>query len=312
MNNRGDPLKSKFIAGSRGSRLALIQTRAIIDLLQKACPRCTFTIRVVKTEGDKERSAPLAQMGGQGVFVKELEEQLLSGSIDLAVHSLKDMPVQLQKGLKIGAFPIREDARDVLITRSGVTLSGLPSGSKIGTGSPRRAVQLRAVRPDLQIHGIRGNVDTRLKKMRSGEVDAIILAAAALHRMGWADQITEYLDPGICLPAVGQGSLAIEIRSREKELEDILLKINHIPTSQAVTAERALLAGLGGGCHAPIAAHARVEGQEVKIEGMVASANGSTILRGTETGPAASPADSGKKLADYFLKKGAAKLLEKQ
>ncbi|MDP2719049.1 MAG: hydroxymethylbilane synthase [Dehalococcoidia bacterium] len=300
------------MAGSRGSRLALIQTRAIIDLLQKACPRCTFTIRVVKTEGDKERSAPLAQMGGQGVFVKELEEQLLSGSIDLAVHSLKDMPVQLQKGLKIGAFPVREDARDVLISRSGFNLSGLPPGSKIGTGSPRRAVQLRAARSDLQIHGIRGNVDTRLKKMRSGEVDAIILAAAALHRMGWADQITEYLDPGICLPAVGQGSLAIEIRSREKELEDILLKINHIPTSQAVTAERALLAGLGGGCHAPIAAHARVEGQEVKIEGMVASANGSTILRGTETGPAASPADSGKKLADYFLKKGAAKLLEKQ
>jgi hydroxymethylbilane synthase len=251
----------------------------------------------------------MVERGGRGVFVKELEECLLQGAIDIAVHSLKDMPVDTCAGLKIGAITEREDVRDALISRSGATLKELPRGARIGTGSPRRAVQIRAVRPDIEISAVRGNVDTRFRKMASGEVDAIVVAAAALHRLGWAERITEYLDTEVCLPAAGQGALAAEIRSGEKELEELVGVLNHKATSQAVTAERAFLEGLGGGCKAPVAAYARVRAIELELEGMVSSSDGAMVIRDRQRGLAEAPTDVGYLLAARLLGTGAGRLL---
>lgn len=302
-------LKKNLIVGTRGSNLALIQTNSVVEVLKKAHPQYEFTIRIIKTQGDKDQKAGLAQIGGQGVFVKELEERLLDGSIDLAVHSLKDMPGQIQSGLTIGAVAAREDVRDALISRSGLPLARLPSQSKVGTGSPRRVAQLKAARPDLVTMGIRGNVDTRVRKMKSGEVDAVIVAAAGIHRLGLSHLVTEYLDVTDFLPAVGQAALAVETRASEKELQDLLGVIEHAPTRQAVTAERAFLGGLGGGCQAPIAAHAAVKGKEVELDGMVAAPDGSLILRDQQKSSVESPGDAGYLLAARLIGRGAARWL---
>ncbi len=295
--------------GTRGSKLALIQTESVVELLRKAHARCEFTTSVIKTLGDREKDAGLTQIGGQGVFIKELEESLLAGTIDMAVHSLKDMPSQLQPGLKIGAVLKRGDARDVLVSGSGAPLAELPGGAIIGTGSHRRAVQITAARPDLRIIPIRGNVDTRLKKVYSKEVDAIVIAAAALERLGWVDRITEYLDPDICLPAVGQGALAIEIRDGEKETEELVAAVHDTPTSQATTAERFFLDGLGGGCRAPIGAYATVNGHELELEAMVGSLDGFMIMRDKIKGLAEAAGDAGYLLAARLLGMGAGRYL---
>ncbi|MBI4333456.1 MAG: hydroxymethylbilane synthase [Chloroflexi bacterium] len=298
-----------LIVGTRGSSLALTQTTSVVEALRKAHPQCEFTVRVIKTQGDKDTISGLDKIGGQGVFVKELEEQLLSRSIDIAVHSLKDMPGSVPAGLTIGAVPAREDVRDALISRSGLPLGRLPPGSTIGTGSPRRTVQLRLVRPDLKAAPVRGNVDTRIRKMHAGEVDAVILAAAGLQRLGLSHLVTEFLDTENFLPAVGQAALAVEIRAADREIEDLVSVVDHLPTRQAVTAERAFLGGLGGGCQAPIAAHAVVNGKELDIDGMVAAPDGYMALRDRQKGSTDSPGDAGYLLAARLIGRGAASWL---
>jgi hydroxymethylbilane synthase len=238
------------------------------------------------------------------VFVKELEKALLDGEIDLAVHSLKDLPTEIPYGLFLAAATTRLDPRDVLISRAG-KLAGLAPGSKIGTGSLRRSVQLLALRPDLEICGIRGNIDTRLRKVSEGEVDGIIVAAAALIRLGWQDKTTEYLPIEHFTPAVGQGALGIETRSEDKETASLASAINHEPTWQSVTAERTFLRALGGGCRAPIAALGIVSDGVLKLSGMVASVDGVHILRATEEGDALAPEQVGKRLTQKMVAMGA-------
>lgn len=301
----------KIIIGSRGSKLALLQTELALAELKKAHPQREFQVQVVKTVGDKESRAPLEQIGGEGVFVKELEEALLQGTIDLAVHSLKDMPTELNPRLYLAALMHREDVRDALVTRSGKGLKDLPAGSVIGTGSPRRRIQLQTLRADLQVQPLRGNVDTRLRKVLSGEMEGAILAAAALHRLGEGKRVAEYFSPETFLPAVGQGALAIEIRAADQEITELVAPLDHEPTRQAVLAERAFLFRLGGGCRAPIAAWGRVVGDILELSGMVAGSQGEGMLRGEERGPAGSPEEVGRKLAERMLGKGAGAFLVK-
>ncbi|MEK7353251.1 MAG: hydroxymethylbilane synthase, partial [Chloroflexota bacterium] len=246
-------MAQKIIVGTRGSKLAMVQTELVAARLRAANPGIEVSISRIVTKGDTNHNAPLELVAGEGIFVKELEEALLEGQIDLAVHSLKDMPTQLPKGLCLSAVMERVNPGDVLVTK-GQKLAELPSGASIGTGSLRRAAQLTAYRPDLKVVSIRGNVDTRLGKVTSGELDGVILAAAGLNRLGWEDRITEYLPIEHFLPAVGQGVLAIEGRSDEKGCSKIAAPLNHLPTWQSITAERAFLRTLAGGCQAPIAA----------------------------------------------------------
>jgi hydroxymethylbilane synthase len=247
-------------------------------------------------------------MADIGVFVKELEEALLDGHIDLAVHSLKDMPTQIPEGLYLAAVTERNDPRDVLVSGE-KKLAELPSGAKIGTGSLRRAIQLGLCRPDLEVCSIRGNIDTRLRKVVKGEFDGVILAAAALKRLGWEDRISEYLPVKEFLPAVGQGALAVEARCDDGDLAEICANLNHMPTWQSIAAERAFLSALGGGCRAPIAALASVDGDVISVEGMVADAGKKEILRSSEEGSAAAPEETGARLAKKLLSMGADEFL---
>ncbi|MFO7172204.1 MAG: hydroxymethylbilane synthase [Bacillota bacterium] len=229
---------------TRGSLLALSQTRWVVARLEALHPGVRFAIEIYRTQGDRTQAAgiPLSQVGGKGLFTKELEEALLDGRADLAVHSLKDMPTELPPGLTLGCIPEREDPRDVVITRDGTPLAGLPPGAVVGTSSLRRLAQLRRLRPDLEYRPVRGNVDTRLRKLAEGQYDALVMAAAGLHRAGFAGRITEYLDPGVVLPAVGQGALALEIRAGDEEMARLLAPLHHLPTALAVRAERAFMA----------------------------------------------------------------------
>jgi len=297
------------IIGTRGSQLALIQAETVMARLRAAFPARRFEIRKIVTGGDRNQTARLDSLGGIGVFVKELEEALLAGEIDLAVHSLKDVPTLMPDGTKLVAGLEREDPRDVLVTR-GETLENLPNGARIGTGSQRRQIQLKTLRPDLVTEGIRGNVDTRLRKVAEGNYDGIILAAAALHRMNLKDKITQYL-PSEFLPAVGQGIVAIEIRGDAIDAAALAAGINHEATWQCALAERAFLFELGGGCTAPIAARATLDGGTLNIEGLAASTDGSRVLRDSRSGPAAEPAATGKALAREFLAQGAADFIER-
>jgi hydroxymethylbilane synthase len=247
-------------------------------------------------------------MAGIGIFVKELEEALLDGLIDLAVHSLKDMPTQIPSGLCLAAVTERLDPRDVLVSR-GKRLEELASGAKIGTGSLRRSVQLGACRSDLEACSIRGNVDTRLRKVANGEFDGVILAAAALKRLGWEDRVSEYLSTEYFLPAVGQGALAIETRLDDKEAAKIVVYLNHLPTWQGITAERAFLRALGGGCRAPIAALGTVNGTTLKLEGMISDISGRRILRSSDEGSTEVAEEIGDRLARKLLDMGASEFL---
>ena len=294
----------KITIGTRGSKLAVIQAQWVLTKLREATPSLEASLVKITTRGDQDSGTALDKFAGQGVFVKELEKSLIDGEIDLAVHSLKDLPTEIQCGLFLAATTARLDPRDVLVSRAGKSAELAP-GSMIGTGSHRRAVQLHAIRPDLETRGVRGNIDTRLRKVSEGEIDGIIVAAAALIRLGWQDKITEYLPTDYFTPAVGQGALGIEIRSEDKETVSLASTINHEPTWQGVTAERSFLRALGGGCRTPIAALGIVSDDVLELSGMVASIDGSRILRATEEGDAHTPEQVGKQLAQKMIGLGA-------
>ncbi len=297
-------MKPRIAIGTRGSKLAVIQAESVLAELKRTTPGLEAAIVKIATRGDREGDTELHKFAEQGVFVKELEKALIGGKIDLAVHSLKDLPTEIPDGLSLAAATARLDPRDVLVSRAG-KLAELAPGSKIGTGSPRRAVQLQAYRSDLEICEMRGNIDTRLRKVAEGEVDGIVVAAAALVRLGWEDRITEYLPPEHFVPAVGQGTLGIEIRSGDKETAALVSRVNHKATWQSVVAERTFLQALGGGCRAPIAALGVVSGGVLKLDGMVAGAESSHILRCSGEGDALAPEKVGARLAQKMVHMGA-------
>jgi hydroxymethylbilane synthase len=291
-----------IVIGSRGSQLALWQAHHISSCLQKL--GVETRLEIIKTTGDKITDVPLAQVGGKGLFTKEIEEALLAGSIDLAVHSLKDMPTALPAGLTLATIPEREDPRDALI---GKPLDGLRPGSKVGTSSLRRAAQLEALGRGLVIENLRGNVDTRLRKLDDGQYDAIVLAAAGLRRLGWAERIRELLDPDVMCPAAGQGALAIETRDDDGAAYQIARKLNHPASNAAVTAERSLLETLEGGCQLPIGAYAHLEGSILHLRAIVASPDGSRIIRDRASGN--DPMALGRELGERLLASGAREIL---
>lgn len=299
-------MRTRVIVGSRGSRLALIQTESVVAWIREMNPRLEVSINKIVTAGDRDRLSQLDRIG-VAVFVKELEEALLDKRIDLAVHSLKDVPTDVPQGLSLLAVTERLDPRDALVAK--LRLEELAPGSRIGTGSLRRSVQLARYRPDLNVYGIRGNVDTRLRKVSSGEVDGVIVAAAAMLRLGWKDRVTQYLPLEHFLPAVGQGALVIEGRLDDKDMAELASPINHLPSWQSVIAERAFLRALGGGCRAPIAALGTVDGTTLKLEGMIASMNGKEMLRASQEGAATSPEDIGVRLAHKMLDLGASEFV---
>jgi hydroxymethylbilane synthase len=291
-----------IVIGSRGSQLALWQARHIAGRLERLGEQTR--IEIIKTTGDKITDVPLAQVGGKGLFTKEIEEALLAGAIDLAVHSLKDMPAALPAGLTLAAFPEREDPRDGLVRR---TLAELRSGDKVGTSSLRRAAQLHALGLGLVIETLRGNVDTRLRKLDEGQYDAIVLAAAGLRRLGWENRITELLDPAVMCPAAGQGALAIETLGDGGAALEIARKLDHAETRAAVTAERALLAVLEGGCQVPIGAYAHLEGSSIHLRAIVASPDGERVVRDSLCGE--EPIALGHELGRRLLAAGAREIL---
>ncbi len=303
-------MKRKLIVGSRGSRLALIQSESVAAKIRALNPYLEVGTSKIVTTGDRNRHIQLDHFADIGVFVKELEAALIDGQIDLAVHSLKDMPTQIPQGLYLAAVTERFDPRDVLVSRAG-RLDELAPGSKIGTGSLRRTVQMAAYHPDLKTCGIRGNIDTRLRKVSGGEFDGVILAAAAMVRLGWEAKISEYLSLEHFLPAVGQGALGIEMRLGDEEMAELVSQINHRPTWQSVTAERAFLSALGGGCRAPIAALGTVVNNILRLEGMVADVTGKKILRASEKGSTMNPEEVGIGLAQKMLSMGATKFITK-
>jgi len=301
--------RKEIIIGSRGSKLALYQSGLVAEELRKTNPDLEFQIRRIRTTGDRILKTPLDRMEGQGVFVKELEEALLAGDIDMAVHSLKDVPTELNPELKLGAVGMRIDARDAFVSRTGRKLAELAEGATVGTGSPRRTLQLKSFRRDIQVRPMRGNIDTRLNKLYSGELDGIILAAAAMLRMGMKDRIAEYLSTDYFLPAVGQGALAVEIRTSDSEMDDLVGRINDEDTWRCIQAERAFLSALGGGCQVPIAALGVTSGNTLRLEGLVAGVKTNRILRAETTGSSATPDGIGQSLADILFAEGAQELI---
>lgn len=300
----------RMIIGSRASPLALAQTRWVENALRAAVPGAEPVIHLVKTRGDRFQSALLASGTTVGLFVRELEEELLAGRIDLAVHSLKDLPTSQPPGLTLAAIPVREDPRDVLVVREGAGLSDLPPGARVGTGSPRRVGQLRAVRRDLRCEPIRGNVDTRIRKLLEGEVEALVLAAAGLKRLAVEGAILHPLPFETMLPAPGQGALAVEIRSEDRDLGDLLRRhLNHRETRVEVSAERALLKALGGGCQMPVGSLGRVEGEQLILAGVVTAPDGSRVLRDEVRRRVLDPEASGFELGERMLEAGARGLL---
>jgi len=298
-------LPQTLLIGSRGSKLALTQANMVRDLLQARHPGLGVEIEVIHTRGDLDQGV-LRSFGG--VFTREIEHALLEGRVHLAVHSLKDLPVEVNPQLELVASPQREDVRDVLITRQGGGLESLSKGARLGTSSLRRRIQLQALRPDLEFAQIRGNLDTRIAKMERGEYEAIALAAAGLHRLGWQERISAYLDPGQVLPAVGQAALGLQMRVGE-ERRPLVEALNHPPTLAAVRAERSLLRSLGGGCQAPIAAWGRTEDKGLRVEGLVGRADGSQMVRAEVRGDPADAEALGAQLADQLRRQGADALL---
>jgi len=297
-------MRRKLTVGSRRSRLALLQTESVIARIREINPGLEVSLSKIVTTGDRNQRIGWT---GTAVFVKELEQALLDGRIDIAVHSLKDMPTEVPLGLCLLAVTERLDPRDALVAKS--RLNEIPSGARIGTGSLRRAVQLMSYRPDLLARPIRGNIDTRLGRVSSGEVDGVIVAAAAMLRLDLKGKITEYLPLEHFLPAVGQGALAIEARLGDKDIAGLISSVNHLPTWQCVTAERAFLHAMGGGCRAPVAALGTVSGNKLKLEGMVASISGRRVLRASGEGSATSAEEIGVGLAQRMRGMGAAEII---
>lgn len=310
----------RIVIGSRGSQLALWQANWVKDQLTAAGHE--ISIEIIRTSGDKLQSYPpeqplppsiaqtVAEVGTKGLFIKEIEEALLAGQVDLAVHSLKDLPTIMPAGLILAAVPPREDARDVFVSAGGKPFEQLPAGARVGTSSPRRQAQLRRLRPDLELIALRGNLDTRLRKLQRGDCAALVLAAAGLHRLGLRERITGYFSFDQICPAVGQGALAIEIRQDRAELARALTPLDHPPTHLAVCAERALLARLGGGCQVPIAAHANFENAQLHLRGVVASLDGSRLIRASAAGSQQDPESLGAAVARDFLEAGASEVLK--
>ena len=294
--------------GSRGSTLALAQSRWVQRQLQARYGDAQVELANIKTSGDQFVDRPIGVIGGKGVFTKEIEEALLRQEIDLAVHSLKDLPTELPTGLVIAAVPRREDARDALVARDQRTFKELGTGARVATGSLRRQAQLLHRRRDLAVVGIRGNLDTRLRKLDEGEADALVVAAAGLKRIGQEARITEFLSDDICISAVGQGALGIETRA-DAALRELLGFLHDEATSAEVSAERALLARLGGGCHVPVGARARVEGETLNLIAAVAKPNGKAICKGIIEGKVTIAREIGRRLAEQLMRDGADKIL---
>jgi hydroxymethylbilane synthase len=290
----------KLTIGSRGSQLALWQSRWVAERL--AALGVETTLEIIKTTGDKITDVPLAKVGTKGLFTKELEEALLEQRIDLAVHSLKDMPTVLPDGLTLAATPEREDPRDAIV---GARLADLPAGARVGTSSLRRAAQLHAVRPDLQVESVRGNLDTRLRKLDEGQYEAIVLAAAGLRRLGWAHRIAELLEPDVMCPAVGQGALAIETRNGADPAAAICARLTHEPTRQCVEAERAVLRAFGGGCQVPMGAHAYIKDGRMNLTALVASPDGVQVIAHHLHGDPTEGARLAAEMAEHLLANGA-------
>ncbi len=302
--------RSSLVIGTRGSQLALWQAEWVKARLQEVAPSMSFRLRKIQTSGDKILDAPLANIGGKGLFVKEIEEALLRGDIDLAVHSMKDVPSALPEGLAIVCIFAREDARDALVARDHLVFRDLPARATVGTSSLRRQAQLLAHRSDLSIVMLRGNVNTRVRKLQEGAFTAIVLAAAGLIRLGWAHYVTEYLPLTVSLPAIGQGALGIESRVDDAFVRELLAPLHDRPTAIAVSAERAFLERLEGGCQVPIAGHAVIENQMVKLEGLVASLDGTCVIRDQMKGPADEAVLLGTSLANRVLGAGGKQILD--
>ncbi len=296
--------RNRLVIGTRSSQLALWQADYIASKLGEKYPHLTIEKKLMTTQGDKILDAPLAKIGGKGLFTKELENAMLSGEIDLAVHSLKDMPVEVPAGLQISAITKREDPGDVLVSPKYKLFSQLPQGAKVGTSSLRRKAQLLSVRPDLHICDLRGNVNTRLRKLEEENFDGIILAAAGLKRLGFGDRITDILDKEVCLPAVGQGALAVETRADDQEINDLVDFLNDCNTVICTTAERSFLNRVQGGCQVPVGVYGTMQQAVLKVEGIIASLDGSKIYRDYMLGQPEEAYALGQQLADRLLEAG--------
>jgi len=304
-------MKQSLRIGTRGSKLALWQANHVSNLLSTSNPELEIDIQIIKTTGDSVLDSPLSEIGGKGVFVKEIEEALLSEIIDIAVHSMKDVPTILPDGLAISAVVERHDPRDALVSNSSLPLAELPQGSSIGTGSLRRASQILHHFPNLKIVSIRGNVDTRIKKLKeSGEFDAIVLAVAGLERMGLGDEITEVISPDIMLPSPGQGIVAIESRTDDQETTGLLRAINHTETEIAAISERSFLYRLGGDCNVPVGCHARLNESLISLSGIISSPDGKVLIKQDINGSIEKAQQLGEQLADMMLLEGGNKILE--
>ena len=300
----------KLIFATRPSKLARWQTNYIINALQKIHPQLECEEKVITTQGDKILDKPLPEIGGKGLFTQELESELLSGAVHCAVHSLKDLPVENPAGLTVGCIPARAEVRDALISAHGYIVSTLPNGASVGTSSLRRAAQILSLRPDLNIQSLRGNVDTRLRKTLDGQYDAIILAGAGLTRLGLENHVTEWLSLDVMLPAPGQGALAVQCRADDASTLEFLSSLEDEATRKAVTAERAFLQGLGGGCSVPVAAYAEMTGEqrlEISLTGLVISPDGNKVIR--IAGEGRESLELGQQLAQQALSEGASEIL---
>ncbi|MEK6302930.1 MAG: hydroxymethylbilane synthase [Acidobacteriota bacterium] len=302
----------RMTIGTRGSQLALWQSNWVKSEIMRRHPEIEVGLSVISTKGDRVLDVSLPKLGeqGKGLFTKELEEAILERRADLAVHSLKDLPTELPRGLQIGAICKREDVRDALVVRESIdSFDDLPHAASIGTSSLRRQAQLLARRGDLLIKPVRGNVDTRLRKLERGEFDAVVLAAAGLHRLGHGHRITQYLSEDFMVPAVGQGALAIETREDDGAVNEIVRELDHDATRLACTAERAFLKGLGGGCLVPIGAHAEIDSGTLRLIGLVIKPDGSEAVRGERRSPSDDPESLGQQLAEELLIRGARRIL---
>ena len=291
--------------------MALAQSGWVKEKIEARYPGIRVSLVKIKTKGDKILDSPLAKIGGKGLFVKEIEEALLRRDVDVAVHSMKDLPADLPEGLQIAVYPEREDPRDAFVSLEYQTLSALPEGASVGTGSLRRSAQLLHLRSDLHVVPLRGNVDTRLKKLNSENLQAVILATAGLRRLGYGQRITQVLSTEEILPAVGQGALGLELRQDDTKTRDALNFLNHEATELTVRAERAFLNKLEGGCQVPIAAYSRMEGERIILQGLVGELDGSRVIKDTVAGQKDQPEDIGIRLADKVLAAGADKILAK-
>jgi hydroxymethylbilane synthase len=303
--------RTRLRIASRGSQLALWQAETIKSQLIGAQPGLEVDIEVIRTTGDRILDVPLAMIGDRGLFTKEIDEALLDGRADLAVHSLKDVPTRLPEGLDLGAIGRREDPRDVLINGEAdtATLASLAPGARVGTSSLRRRAQLKHLRPDVEVVDLRGNLNTRLAKLDAGEYDAIILAAAGVLRLGWSDRISHYLDADEWLPAVGQGALALVARTEDTAVAEMLKPLHDPATAACVAAERALLRALEGGCQIPIGALAALQGDRLWLDGLVADVDGREVLRERESGPVEDPQALGRSVAQTLVERGANEIL---